>query len=335
MVYLLTKISILILLLLSVGVLYGAIATTSDQYKYSPPGKLVDVGGYKLHIYCSGERTDDRSPTVVMDFGLAGWSLTWSLVQPEVAKFARVCTYDRAGYAWSDPAPTPRTIQQIVLELHTLLTNAGIESPYILVGHSFSGLTARLFANQYPNEVAGIVLVDAINEDIYSRPFFEFQTMMAQTLQKFRLLSITSRLGILNLLIKLVGAKAAPDFVKKLPSQIQPQILAKFVSKTFDAASAETASLEKNAAQLTSIASLNNIPLTVLSHGIPDMFSHLPANTAENSERIWQELQADLATLSSTSRLIIAEQSGHFIPIDQPDLVINAIRQMVKAVQYQ
>jgi pimeloyl-ACP methyl ester carboxylesterase len=324
---------VLVLVLVLAGAAYQAIGTVRDAYKYPPPGKLVDVGGYRLHIYCTGECPSEGSPTVVMDFGLGGWSSTWNLVQAEVAKFTRVCAYDRAGYAWSDPSPTPRTSQQIVKELHTLLTNAGIEDPYVLVGHSFSGLSARLFASQYPDEVVGIVLVDAINENMYSRPFPEFQKIMARNLQMFRILSLISQLGILRLFIQLVGNKAAPDFVRKLPSEIQPMVLAKFLGKTFDAAAAETESMERSAAQVSAIDLPNDIPLMVLSHGIPDMFSGLSAKELERAEQTWQELQAEIASLSSKSTLLVAEKSGHFVPMDQPNLAIDAIRQVVEAAR--
>lgn len=334
--YILGSIGILVILLAGAGAgaVYEAIATARDMCKYPPPGKLVDVGGYRLHIYCTGEHPREGSPTVVMDFGLGGWSSAWRLVQAEVAKFTQVCTYDRAGYAWSDPGPRPRTSQQIVQELRTLLTNAGVEGPYVLVGHSFSGLSARLFASQYPKTVVGMVLVDAINENMYSRPFPEFQKIMAGNLRMFRVLSMTSQLGILRLFMQLVGTNAAPDFVRKLPSELQPMILAKFLGKTFGTAAAETASMKKSSAQVSAIGSLNDMPLMVLSHGIPDMFSDLPAKEAEQAEQTWQKLQVELASLSLKSTLIIAEKSGHFVQVDQPNLVIDVIRQAVEKARF-
>ncbi len=333
--HILGQIGIPLLLLAGAGAVYEAIATASDSGKYPPPGKLVDVGGYQLHIYCTGEHIGEGSPTVVMDFGICGWSLAWDLVQSEVAKFARVCTYDRAGYAWSDPSPMPRTSQQIVQELHALLTNAGVKGPYILVGHSLSGLSVRLFASQYPDDVVGIVLVDAINEAMYSRPFPEFQKIMAGNLWMFRGLSMISQLGMLRLFMQLVGANAAPDFVRKLPSEIQPALMSKFLPKTFNTAAAETESMEKSAAQVSTTGLFNDIPLMVLSHGIPDMFSNLPATEVEQAEQTWQKLQVELANLSSNSTLIIAERSGHFIPLDQPNLVVDAIRQVFEASRHQ
>src|SRR6266542_6487257 len=139
------------------GAIYQAVATALDQRAYPPPGQLVDVGGYKLHISCSGT----GSPTVILEAGLANPSSIWGWIQPEVAKSTRVCAYDRAGVGWSDPGPEPRDAQHIATELHCLLQNAGIPRPYILVGWSYGGLYVRMYAGTYPDEVAGMVLLDS------------------------------------------------------------------------------------------------------------------------------------------------------------------------------
>jgi pimeloyl-ACP methyl ester carboxylesterase len=169
-----------------VGASYEAIAPAGDARRYPAPGQLVDVGGERLHIQCVGA----GSPTVVLDAGLGGSSLDWSLVQPELGRTTRVCAYDRAGMGWSDPGPQPRTPSQIADELHTLLTNAGISGPYVLVGHSLAGKNVRLFALQHPEQVAGMVLVDARSEyvDANTSPAEEqtFQQNIAAQASQFR-----------------------------------------------------------------------------------------------------------------------------------------------------
>jgi pimeloyl-ACP methyl ester carboxylesterase len=152
----------LIVLLAASGATYEAIMAVGDTKRYPPPGQLVDVGGHRLHVHCVGQ----GSPTVVLDAGLGAFSLDWGAVQPEIATTTRVCAYDRAGLGWSEPGPRPRSPQQFADELHTLLTNAGIQGPYVLVTHSISGKTARLFASQHPNQAAGMVLIDARHESV-------------------------------------------------------------------------------------------------------------------------------------------------------------------------
>src|SRR5215217_6700371 len=149
----------LIVLLLLVGLVYQFIATRLAYRNYPAPGEIVSVSGHDMQIYCTGSARG--GPTVVMDSGLGGGLLDWQTVQPKVAKFARVCSYDRSGLGWSESGPKPRTSPQIVEELHTLLENAGVGCPYVLVGHSFGGANAQLYAAEYPKEVAGIVLVDS------------------------------------------------------------------------------------------------------------------------------------------------------------------------------
>ena len=311
--------------LLLVGSVYQAVATARDQKKYLPPGQMVDMGGYQLHLNCTGT----GGPTVVMDYGLGGLSPLWSLVQPEVAKFARVCTYDRAGYAWSDPSPEPRTSEQMVKELHLLLDKAGIEGPYVLVGHSLGGLNVRLFASQYPEEVVGMVLVDGVPDQAYSPRFPEFADSMTQTRQMFRSLFWIAKLGILRLGVQLQGAQAAPAFVRQFPEDTQGVILAKFLPQTFETAIAESQLMERSAEQVAQASFPPSLPLVVLSHS-ENMFANLPTPQADQAESRWQQQQQQVAQLSSNSRLSVVLHSSHDIHIDQPQAVIDAIAEVMQ-----
>src|SRR3712207_6165744 len=182
-----------------IGANYEAIAARGDARRYPPPRQLVEVGGFRLHIQCIGT----GSPTVVLDAGLSGSSLDWNLVQPELGRTTRVCAYDRAGMGWSDPGPQPRTPRQIAGELHTLLTNAGIAGPYVLVGHSLAGKNVRLFTIAHPEQVAGMVLVDARSEyvDANTSPaeVQAFQQALAAQASQYR---VARSLG----LVRLIGA---------------------------------------------------------------------------------------------------------------------------------
>ena len=155
----------IIALMLSFGVSAPfARAQTAGTPPVSPPGRLVDVGGWRLHINCTGEARPGR-PTVILESGVGDFSVEWSLVQPTVASFARTCSYDRAGDGWSDIGPYPRTFHQIVYELHTLLERAGEKPPFVLVGHSYGGWLVRLYQVTYPSDVSGMVLVEAGADD--------------------------------------------------------------------------------------------------------------------------------------------------------------------------
>lgn len=220
----------------------------------------------------------------------------------------------------------------MVQELHTLLNHARIEGPYVLVCHSLGGLNVRLFASQYPEEVVGMVLIDAVPANVYSRLAPEWKKHMAGTQRMFYTLSTISRLGLLRLLVQLRGTEAAPDFVKKLASKVQLAILAKFLPKTFNTALAENQLMESSTQQINNQELLKDLPIVVLSHRV-NMFSDLSDKEAEQAEKIWQELQAELANLSSKSKLLIAQNSGHNVHIDQPQLVMDAIQQVIDAAQ--
>src|SRR5713101_2190872 len=146
------------MLLVLAGVVYQTIGTASDARRFPPPGRMVDLGGFRLHVEEAG---GGEGPVVVLEAGIAASSLSWSLVQPEVAKFVRVIRYDRAGLAWSDLARGPRTAEYLAGELRGLLEKAQIPGPYVLVGHSFGGYVARMFTASFPKQVAGLVLVDS------------------------------------------------------------------------------------------------------------------------------------------------------------------------------
>ena len=283
------------------------------------PGRLVDVGGHRLHYLCLGE----GSPTVILDAGLSGSSLDWSLVQPQIATFTRVCAYDRAGYGWSDAGPKPRSSLRLVEELALLLSKAGLQDQYVLVGHSFGGLNMRLFACQHPERVVGMVLVDAAPEDQSTRlPKLPFMRSMRQQAewQLFRLRPLLARLGLLRLWGQPNGV------VDELPSALQPMARAIGLrSQAYDWLGGEGKAIAQSEAQVRAAGAFPPIPIVVLSAG-----GDWPQ---PNLRQAWLELQDELARLSPHGSHLIAEQSGHFIQLDQPELVVDAIRTVVERVR--
>ena len=302
----------------------GAVAKSNLAKKNPAPGQLVDVGGYKLHINCIGE----GSPTVILEAGWGDYSTTWAYVQPEVVKNTRVCSYDRAGHGWSDPSPHPRTASWMVDELHTLLVNANVQGPYVLVGHSLGGMLVRVYAHTYPEEVVGMVLVDSMHEEQYERLIGQKNTI-PDLVRQFRMLGVLSSTGFMALAPQAIPGQGLPDDVFAQYKVIWA------TTGFFNAAATEMSAMLESTAEVRAlqITSFRNLPLSVLSAGI---YHPSPAlSDAENQQfwDEWQAMQSELAALSSNSTHTIAEQSGHGIQFDQPDLVINAILEMVAALR--
>ena len=278
--------SVVALLVLALsGAIYQAIATERAERAYPPPGEMVDVGGYSLHIDCAGR----GEPTVVLDAGAGEMSADWVLVQREVSGTTRVCAYDRAGTGWSESGPEPRDAKRISAELHDLLSKAGIGGPYVLVGHSFGGLYAQTYAARYAEEVAGVCLVESSSPEQFghrpvARDIYEPQ--------RFAVSSLLARLGIVRLLYKLFPAP--PD----LPPQQRAQIDALGPStRQVSTTALELRAGPQSATQARRLRSLGDKPLAVVSAG--------------TQEPEWLELQDGLATLSSNSVHRVVEGATH------------------------
>ncbi|MEA3012867.1 MAG: hypothetical protein QOD42_1412 [Sphingomonadales bacterium] len=272
------------------------------------PGRLVDVGGgRRLHILCKG---DARGPTVIFEAGLSQFTAntTYGVAQDAIASFARVCTYDRAGLGWSDPAPEGWTQDLMVRDLHRLLGAAGVEGRYVLVGHSLGGLLARSYARAYPDEVAGLVLVDATSD----RDFPELEAASAVVVPQIVSALAGSRPGV-----PVVG----------MPAGTAAEVVMAFTPEILRGVKAEFEALGRLPAQMTrpgGFGRLGALPLIVIRRGKTAQ----PPSPADISHREGQEA---LATLSSNSALIVAANSGHTIPLDEPQVVADAVRRMLDA----
>jgi pimeloyl-ACP methyl ester carboxylesterase len=299
---------------------------------YVPPtGILIDAGGHKLHLDPQGK----GSPTVIFENGTGDFSFIWSLVQPEVAKFTGTVSYDRAGYAWSDVGPMPRTGKQMSLELHTALINAGIRPPYILVGQSFGGFVVRAYTRYYPKEVVGIVLVEAVQEDqrifmggdepkkirdfakgrIAPAPQTSFTT--PDTIEEAKTLNTE----IDHPLDKL------PLSIQKMQiwAQSQPALM-KAVGGEMDWSPEDVADLYNHRGEPG--YSFGDMPLIVLTRGKGGYDGRKDSLQLEN-ERL--QAQKDLTHLSTNSKQIIDMNSGHNIHVEDPAVVISAIKEVFVA----
>jgi pimeloyl-ACP methyl ester carboxylesterase len=285
------------------GATYQWLATRRDLASTPPPGRLVDVGGHRLHLWCTGA----GAPAVILDTGLGGSSADWGFVQPEVALFTRVCSYDRAGAGYSDPGPSPRTARRIASELAELLDRSGIDGRLVLVGASSGGLNVRVFASDHTDRVAGLVLVDGSHEDqIHEVP------------RLARFVPLLSSTGVLRLLGVSFGLR-----VESLAPPMQRFARAtRFRAAGYQAAADEIIHIRESASEVRRSRRKLAIPVVVVTG-------------ARGADATWRALQRDQLALSERGCQIVAEESGHLVPIDQPEVVVEAIRAIVNVARGQ
>jgi pimeloyl-ACP methyl ester carboxylesterase len=306
------------------GAAYQAIGTALDRRAFPPPGQLVDVGGYRIHLRSMGE--NQGNPTVVL-IGCGGCtSANWGWVQPAVARFTQVVAYDRAGFGWSDPGPEPRDALQNVRELHTALGQAGIPGPYVLVGHSYGGALARVYAAQYPDEVVGMVLVDPRHPDQDRRFPPEAQARSQSEARMIAMLRVLARFGVLRLTDE--GKE------HELPLQQNAQYNAFHDSTRYwDSIAAEAAAIGATDAETRGAGSLGAQPLAVIS---ADTAWWAPGAPADTTRRAYTELNSEQAALSSNSIYRVVAGASHTSLVNNREhaqIAIDTIRQVVVAAR--
>jgi pimeloyl-ACP methyl ester carboxylesterase len=301
-----------LLLLAVVGFLYENISEARDR-RFSPlEGRLLDVGGHTMHIDCTGE----GSPTVILDSGLGDSYLSWRKVQPEIAKFTRVCSYDRAGLGYSEPSSQPRTSKVIAEELHALLQAASVSPPYVIVGHSMGGYNVRVYTRLYRNEVVGMVLVDASHPDQENLFPAELKNMEGSWHREAQFIASTMPFGIPRLL-GLCDNDAVTRAADCNWHSAREQL-------------AEMSAFPESAAETAQTGSLSDMPLAVLSHDPDKPSSDLPPDLAKPTNEAWEKMQEELAHLSTRGTQTVAKNSAHYIQIDRPEVVIDAVRNVVE-----
>lgn len=321
-----------------IAVLTGLVlaSTALAQQTPTPPGRLIDIGGQLIHLNCTGS----GSPTVLLESGTGDFSIIWSLVQPRVSAFARVCSYDRAGYAWSQPGHRPRTFAQLALELRTALRRSKVPPPYLMVGQSYGGLVIRGFARDYPAEVVGMVMVDAVHEDqrtVYGGQAHRIrESARGRTFPAPRIaLDQETTAGYKDSLPHREDPLEAP--LDRLPPEVQPTW--KWAASLPVSSASQQAELEWSPEELARFhaervnhrGTLENLPLIVLAR----TEGGYPAGMEASPEELEQErrrLQADLAALSTRGELRFAARAGHNLHLEDPDLVVDAIRQVFKTI---
>jgi pimeloyl-ACP methyl ester carboxylesterase len=321
---------------------WSAHAQTDTITQPNPLGKLIDIGGWRLHLYGQG-LNNSNAPTVVFENGIRGFSFDWIFVQPKVAVFAKTYSYDRAGSAWSDLGPRPHTMQQSVYNLHSLLKKAGVQPPYIFVGASLGGLLVRLYAQQYPSEVAGMVLLDAGYENgvhyINGKKLYPATAATGKPIPAAKTVATRedNNLARTPEAVKAIGdalnkigypfTEVEPPF-NKLPDSIQKLRLWALNQYEYYAANDNDLLLEEKARMVKEREKqpyiLGDMPLIVLTAET----SNASADPEEQERRL---NQAAMTQLSRNSKQIMATGSSHHIHIDQPELVVDAIRRVVEA----
>jgi pimeloyl-ACP methyl ester carboxylesterase len=302
-------------LLALVGFSYQAQSVARDRVLYPPPGDLIDVGGYHLHMRCEGE----GSPTIVVESGTGTWSLMWFHLLPELAERSRTCLYDRAGYGWSEASGQPHTASNSADDLRAVLTQADIAPPYVLVGHSYGGWVVRLFHDRYPDDVAGLVLVDSGHHEQWERLPAAFGAAATRQAQVLAIMEWGAPLGIPRLL-----APADPY----LTAARQPIYRAAVsLGRSSEAVSSEFEHAVVSSQQTAHVRDFGHTPLAVISaenslQAFAVLDSDLPF--AEGN-RVWRELQAELADLSTNRIHLVSDHGDHYLHATDPDLVLEGL----------
>ncbi len=300
-------------------------ASWQEDRLQKPPGELVDVGGYKLHLCSKGT----GKFTVIIDHSLGG--LDGYFLLEEIAKLTKVCIYDRAGYGWSDRSPKTRCSLEIVRELDYLLSQSNIEPPYILVGNSFGSYNVRLYAHYFPQKVLGIILTDGLHEKAMLKLPLWLKLLKLFFMSGFAMSTFGSFLGLIRLLGKLGTFELIKPELKNFPTATVSMVKRSFYRHNhWITMWREMWNLDLSAKQVSEASSLGNIPLITIKANT--FFKRSPWNIympLQAADHLRDTMHTELLKLSQDSTQLIASQSSHFVWIDEPEAIVTAIKQLL------
>ena len=324
---LLTRIGVTIvfLCLLAVGggAAYNALSLHHYRQVAGVSGKLYDVGGYSMHLYCTGE----GSPTIVLSSGLGDDFTSWAKVQPALSRQTRVCSYDRAGFGWSESRPGVQDANAISAQLHQLIGAAAVQRPFVLVGHSISGIYLRSYAAHYPDDLAGLVFVDGatpLQDDRIAKELVKIQEDQRREMPWQKLLMMLGWYRLQGDCTAIPpGFEAYSAWIKAdscIPSQM-------------DAMENELDAERVSGEETIHAGPFGNLPVLVLSRDPNVLAPNWPAAVAKANSIVWGQMQEEAKGLSGQSRRIIAKGSDHYLQNDRPDLVIREIGSFVGMIR--
>jgi pimeloyl-ACP methyl ester carboxylesterase len=322
-----------VLAILAAGMLYQQVGAARERRRFAPPGAMIPVGGHRLHVTCAGT----GSPVVLFESGIAASSLSWAHVQPAIAPFTRACAYDRAGLAWSEAPSCARTFDRIVDDLSAVIDHVAPREQVVLAGHSFGSFVVRAQALRRPGQIAGLVLVDPAVEWLTTSA--ERSRLLWGARQLSRVGALLAHVGLVRACLALLtgGAPGAPrrfvrvfgpaaartlerlvGEVRKLPREVHPVVQALWCQpKCFHAMAGYLAALERDRDAIAGVVPPPDIPVVVISSG-----DQPPTQLAQHRA---------LAAASRRGRHVIANRSAHWVQFDEPELIVDAIRELVAA----
>ena len=324
---------VILALLLILGIVYQQIGASTDLKRHPPPGELIEVSGGRLHIRTRGT----GRPPVIFEAGVAASSVSWTPLQDSVAAFTSTASYDRVGFGWNHETRQPQSAGEMIESLRALLASVGFVPPFVFVGHSFGALLVRLYADRWPEEVAGLVLVDPALLLEWADPHPDRRRMLGRGIALSRRGALLARIGFVRFSLSLLtgGSRALPKLfsklssgkghsvserlvgeVRKLPPSLWPIVQSHWCRpQSFESMARHLAALPETAARVYKANLSRSIPVTVISAG-----RLTPEQRAEHEA---------IAQSSDRGRHIIASRSGHWVHLDEPDIVITAIRDIL------